>query len=299
MNIQQPNPGPSPRPKPATAPAVARSAAELQVQVGAWRNAGMRIGLVPTMGALHEGHMSLIRAMKQDADRVIVSIFVNPTQFGPGEDFDQYPRDEEADLAKIAATGGNLVYLPGLQEMYPDGATSDVAAGPLGDVMCGKSRPGHFDGVASIVARLLRHCRPDAAIFGEKDYQQLLVIRHMTEALDLPVRIIGAPIVREADGLALSSRNRYLGAGDRASAAALSATLQYLKAQAVADADLRALEAEGCERLLSAGFTRVDYVEFRDGKTLERAEQAGGDTRIFAAAVIGGARLIDNMAVTA
>ncbi len=279
---------------------MARTAAELQARVTAWRSAGLSIGLVPTMGALHRGHLSLIRAMKHAADRVVVSIFVNPTQFGPGEDFEQYPRDEEDDLAKIAATGGDLVYLPGLQEMYPDGARSDVSAGPLGDVMCGESRPGHFDGVASVVARLLRHCLPDTAIFGEKDYQQLLVIRQMTAALDLPVRIVSAPIVREADGLALSSRNRYLGADDRVSAVALSATLGDLAARAGAGAagDLRALEAEGRQRLLAAGFSRVDYVEFRDGLTLQTAQQAGGDTRVFAAAVIGGARLIDNMPAT-
>ncbi len=296
MNIQQP--------KPAATPAIARDAVELQTRVATWRSAGQSIGLVPTMGALHDGHLSLIRAIKDEADRVVVSIFVNPTQFGPGEDFETYPRDTEADLGKITAAGGHLVYLPGLADMYPDGATADISAGPLGDVMCGASRPGHFDGVASVVARLLRQCRPDVAIFGEKDYQQLLVIRQMTEALDLPVRIIAAPIMREPDGLALSSRNRYLGAEDRVSAAALSATLGDLTARARTPAsndgaNLRALEAVGRQRLLAAGFTRVDYVEFRDGTGLQRTGQVTGDTRLFAAAVIGGARLIDNMAVTA
>lgn len=296
MNIQQP--------KPAATPAIARDAVELQTRVATWRSAGQSIGLVPTMGALHDGHLSLIRAIKDEADRVVVSIFVNPTQFGPGEDFETYPRDTEADLGKITAAGGDLVYLPGLADMYPDGATADISAGPLGDVMCGASRPGHFDGVASVVARLLRQCLPDVAIFGEKDYQQLLVIRQMTEALDLPVRIIAAPILREPDGLALSSRNRYLGAEDRVSAAALSATLRDLTARARTPAsndgaNLRALEAEGRQRLLDAGFTRVDYVEFRDGTGLQRTGQVAGDTRLFAAAVIGGARLIDNMAVTA
>ena len=295
MNIQQP--------EPAVTPAIARDAAELKARVAAWRSAGLSIGLVPTMGALHDGHLSLIRAMKGEADRAIVSIFVNPTQFGPGEDFETYPRDTEADVGKITAAGGDLVYLPALGDMYPDGATADISAGPLGDVMCGESRPGHFDGVASVVARLLRQCLPDIAIFGEKDYQQLLVIRHMTATLNLPVRIIAAPIVREPDGLALSSRNRYLGAEDRVSAAALSATLRDLAARAGTPASndgasLRALEAEGRQRLLAAGFTRVDYLDFRDGDRLHSAEQAGGDTRVFAAAVIGGARLIDNMAVT-
>ncbi|MCH8863245.1 MAG: pantoate--beta-alanine ligase [Proteobacteria bacterium] len=296
MNIQPP--------KPAATPAIARDAVELQAHVATWRSAGQSIGLVPTMGALHDGHLSLIRAIKGEADRVVVSIFVNPTQFGPGEDFKTYPRDTEADLGKITAAGGDLVYLPGLGDMYPDGVTSDISAGPLGDVMCGASRPGHFDGVASVVARLLRQCLPDVAIFGEKDYQQLLVIRHMTATLNLPVRIIAAPILRQPDGLALSSRNRYLSAEDRVSAAALSATLRDLAARAGTPASndgasLRALEAEGRQRLLDAGFTRVDYLDFRDGNRLERAEQASGDTRVFAAAVIGGARLIDNMAVTA
>lgn len=293
MNIHQPE-------TPATAtcaPSIARNAADLQARVTAWRSAGSSVGLVPTMGALHEGHLSLIRAIRQETDRVVVSIFVNPTQFGPGEDFDQYPRDTDADVDKIFAAGGDLVYLPRLGDIYPDGTIADVSAGPLGDVMCGESRPGHFDGVTSVVARLLRQCAPDAAIFGEKDYQQLLVIRRMTAALELPVRIMSAPIVRETSGLALSSRNRYLSATDRASAAALSATLADLAVRAKAGEALRALEAEGGQRLLAAGFERIDYLEFRDGNSLRRAEQADSDTRIFAAAVIGGARLIDNMPV--
>lgn len=296
MNARQPKPLKAPANVP---PPIVGSAGELQGRVAAWRRAGFSVGLVPTMGALHDGHLSLIRAVKNKADKIIVSIFVNPTQFGPDEDFDRYPRDRDSDMAKITATGGDLVYMPGLQDIYPGGTTADVSAGPLGDIMCGISRPGHFDGVASVVARLLRQCLPDIAIFGEKDYQQLLIIRQITAALNLPVRIIAAPIIREADGLALSSRNSYLSAGDRVSAAALSATLSELAARAAsAGANLRALETEGGESLLAAGFERVDYLQFRDGARLQRAAQAGKDTRLFGAAVIGGVRLIDNMAVT-
>lgn len=289
MNIHQP--------EPTTAPAIVRTAAELQTHIAAWRSAGLTIGLVPTMGALHDGHLSLIERMRDEADKIIVSLFVNPTQFGPNEDFERYPRDEDDDLAKITASGGDLAYLPGIAEIYPGGAVSDVSAGPLGDVLCGRSRPGHFGGVASVVARLLGQCAPDMAIFGEKDYQQLLVIRNMAAALNLPVRIIGAPIVREADGMALSSRNRYLDADDRASAVALSATLRDLAAKAADSRDLRALEAEGSERILAAGFERVDYLEFRDGRTLEAVKQINPDSRVFGAAVIANVRLIDNMPV--
>lgn len=293
MNIHNPDP--------ITTPVVVRNVAELRAQVANWRSTGLTVGLVPTMGALHDGHLSLIRRMRAETDKVIVSLFVNPTQFGPNEDFKIYPRDEDNDLAKIAATGGDMAYVPEIAEIYPDGAVSDTSAGPLGDVLCGKSRPGHFDGVVSVVARLFRQCTPDAAIFGEKDYQQLLILRNMAATLELEIRIIGAPIVREADGMALSSRNRYLNAEDRTTAAALSATLRDLAARAKSDesndADLRALEGEGRERLLAAGFESVSYLEFRDGRTLDTVKQVGPETRIFGAAVIADVRLIDNMPV--
>lgn len=278
-------------------PTVARTVAELRARLEAWRRAGDSIGLVPTMGALHAGHLSLIRKMCAEANRVVVSIFVNPAQFGPNEDYGKYPRQEAEDLEKIGAIGAHLAFIPSVEEMYPEGFDTTVSVPGLSACLCGATRPGHFDGVATVVAKLLLQCRPDAAIFGEKDYQQLLVIRRLVRDLDMPVRILSGPTTREDDGLALSSRNAYLGPRNRKKAAALPETLKDLCARAAEGEDLARLEKAGCKALLEAGFSDVDYLEFRSGKDLAKLKKIGPAARLFAAARIGGTRLIDNMPV--
>jgi len=266
---------------------------DLRTSVAPWRGQGLKIGLVPTMGALHAGHLSLVTQMRAASDRVVVSIFVNPTQFGAGEDFESYPREPQKDLEKLAAV--DLVYMPTVAEMYPEGNVTLAANPGLANVLCGKFRPGHFDGVATIVSKLFLQVQPDAAIFGEKDFQQLLVIRRMTADLALPVKVLSAPTVREADGLALSSRNAYLNKNERKIAASLSATLTRLIEKARAGKDLRDLEKDGEVALVQGGFNRVDYIEFREDDTLSLSPEAGPKTRLFGAAHIGTTRLIDNM----
>jgi len=266
---------------------------DLRASVAPWRGQGLKIGLVPTMGALHAGHLSLVTQMRAASDRVVVSIFVNPTQFGAGEDFESYPREPQKDLEKLAAV--DLVYMPTVSEMYPEGNVTLAANPGLANVLCGKFRPGHFDGVATIVSKLFLQVQPDAAIFGEKDFQQLLVIRRMTADLALPVKVLSAPTVREADGLALSSRNAYLNKNERKIAASLSATLTRLIEKARAGKDLRDLEKDGEVALVQGGFNRVDYIEFREDDTLSLSPEAGPKTRLFGAAHIGTTRLIDNM----
>jgi pantoate--beta-alanine ligase len=253
----------------------------LRVQLSAWRAAGARVGLVPTMGALHAGHLSLAEQIRKRADRVVVSIFVNPAQFAPHEDFDRYPRALEADLDKLGSRA-DLVFAPPVREMYPEGFATSIEVGGPSQGLETDFRPHFFAGVATVVAKLLIAAMPDAAIFGEKDYQQLLVIRRLTEDLGLPIAILGAPIVREADGLAMSSRNAYLTAGQRAVAGRMNAILK----EAVSEAAAR-------EALLDAGFDSVDYVAIRDAATLGPA--GDGPKRILAAAKIGATRLIDNM----
>src|ERR1700722_5312636 len=194
---------------------VARSVGELRLHVAAWRAAGERVGLVPTMGALHAGHMALVAAARARCQRTVASIFVNPKQFGPREDFSTYPRPESDDLAKLTQAGADLAFIPAVEEIYPEGFATTISVGGPSEGLCGAHRPGHFDGVATVVAKLLIQAAPDAAFFGEKDYQQLMVVRRMTQDLNLPVEIVGVPTVREADGLALSSRNVYLSAEER------------------------------------------------------------------------------------
>jgi pantoate--beta-alanine ligase len=273
------------------APLVARSVAELRAAVSGWRRAGDRIGLVPTMGALHEGHLTLAAALrKAGADRVMFSIFVNPTQFGPNEDFSRYPRREAEDLAKLAAIGADLAYLPTVGEIYPEGfAFSIVPSGPIVADLEAAVRPGHFAGVATVVAKLLIQAAPDLAAFGEKDYQQLLVVRRLVRDLDLPTEILPVPTVRDRDGLALSSRNAYLGTPQLAVARRLNRIL----AEIAADPSL--LPA-GPDRLRDAGFDAVDYLVLRDAETL--AEPAPGRPRRLIAAVrLGATRLLDNLPV--
>lgn len=254
-----------------------------------------RIAMVPTMGALHAGHVSLVSEAKKQADHVVVSIFVNPTQFAPHEDFDAYPRTLEADLAKLGGDA-DIVFAPSAREMYPQGyATTVTVAGPAHGLES-DFRPHFFAGVATVVAKLLLAAMPDIAVFGEKDYQQLLVVKQLVRDLALPMNIVGAPTLREADGLAMSSRNAYLAPQERQIAGSLNLILKEAIAQAHRG-DLRAAEAGAIEALWKAGFSHVDYVAIRDAETLEHITGLDRPARILAAAKIGKTRLIDNMAI--
>jgi pantoate--beta-alanine ligase len=271
----------------------------LRKQVREWRAGGARIGLVPTMGSLHEGHMSLLEAARQRADRVIVSVFVNPLQFGPGEDFERYPRTPEDDKRLLADTGCDLLFMPTVKEIYPDGPSATlVTVKLLSEILCGAVRPGHFDGVATVVAKLFGIVQPDLAVFGEKDYQQLAIIRRMTADLDLPVMIEGAPTVRSPDGLAMSSRNRYLRDTERAVAPRIYATLQAMAERiAAGERAFALLEAQGAAELRLAGM-QPDYFEIRDAATLLEPTSDSLELVILTAARLGKARLIDNLRVT-
>ncbi len=276
-----------------------RTIDELRAAVRAWRreDPDAAIGLVPTMGALHEGHLSLVGHALSHARLVIATIFVNPTQFGPGEDLASYPRDEARDAAMLEEAGCDLLFAPAPGEVYPPGFATEVRVRGLTDVLCGAHRQGHFDGVTQVVSKLLNQAQADVAVFGEKDWQQLAVIRRMTRDLDIPTRILGAPTQREPDGLAMSSRNRYLDAEQRQVAANLNRVLAAAGESAAAGADPREAEASAVSALIAAGFDRVDYVEIRDGETLEQVSVPDGRSRIFGAARLGRARLIDNMAL--
>ena len=279
-------------------PPVVETVADLRARIAGWRkDESARIGLVPTMGALHEGHLSLVREMKARTDRVAASIFVNPAQFAPHEDFDRYPRNMKDDLAKLATTRADLVFAPGVAEMYPHGfATGIEVAGPSAGLET-DFRPHFFGGVATVVAKLLIAAMPDIAIFGEKDYQQLLVIRRLTVDLGLPIEIIGGAIVREPDGLAMSSRNAYLKPDERRIAGKLNLVLKDLAARARSGETIPSAEAAGKTALLEAGFNSVDYVAIRDAETLEKIETLSRPARILAAAKVGATRLIDNFGV--
>jgi len=276
---------------------VVRTAAELRAKVRAWRGIGLKVGLVPTMGALHDGHLTLVRLAGEKAEKVAASIFVNPRQFGPNEDFSKYPRTEAADLKLLEGAGAALAFLPSVEEMYPKDFATTVAVAALAKPLCGVFRPGHFEGVATVVAKLLIAAEADFAVFGEKDYQQLLVIRRMAKDLSIPTEILSGPTFREPDGLAASSRNAYLKGDERVIARVLPKTLLTLIRQAREGRDLRDLARKGCEVLLRNGFTSVDYLEFRSGTNLSDAPDVQPDTRLFAAAWIGKTRLIDNMKV--
>lgn len=269
--------------------------------LAAWRDdAGGRIGLVPTMGNLHAGHMALVAAARARCDRVVTSIFVNPLQFGPGEDLDSYPRTLAADLAALETAGVDVVFTPSVETMYPDGGRSATRVQVAGvtDILCGARRPGHFDGVATVVAKLFNLVRPDTAFFGEKDYQQLAVIRQMVADLCMNIDIAGVPIEREADGLALSSRNGYLSAAERRRAPALAAALrECVDRLAAGERDFAALERQGTARLAEAGFD-PDYFEIRSA-ALTPPDAGTRVFRVLAAGHLGRARLIDNMGVSA
>jgi pantoate--beta-alanine ligase len=255
-----------------------------------------RVAVVMTMGALHEGHAALLRAARAEADHVIATIFVNPLQFGPNEDLDKYPRTLDADLALCREAGVDVVFTPTNDEMYPDGPPSvRVAGGPVATILEGASRPGHFDGMLTVVLKLLHLTRPDVAFFGQKDYQQLTLIKAMVRDLDLPVEIVGVPTVREGDGLALSSRNRYLSAEQRAAALALSAALRAGAAAADAGADAAGTLGAARAAIDAAAGVAVDYLELTD--PMLGPAPARGPARLLVAAKVGATRLIDNLAV--
>ena len=276
---------------------VARTIAQARLAIGAARCAAKSVGCVPTMGALHEGHLSLIRRAREECGCVVVTIFVNPTQFPPGEDLDKYPRQEEQDLALAEAEGVDLVFAPSVEEMYPSGCLTTVHVAELTEVLCGPHRPGHFDGVATVVAKLLSITTPERAYFGSKDYQQLLVIRRMVQDLNLPVEIIGCPTVREPDGLVLSSRNAYLSDEERRAAPALHRAL--LAGTRVAKRGGTAAEVEEGVRAALASEPRfqLQYAEARRPDTLERDDLPGPPMVIAVAAFLGSTRLIDNVLV--
>jgi pantoate--beta-alanine ligase len=276
-----------------------RTVAELRAQVAAWRHDGLKVSFVPTMGALHEGHLSLVRHALARADRAMASIFVNPTQFSPVEDLTRYPRDEAGDLERLAEAGAHLAFIPDVAEMYAPGFATWVRVDGLSEGLCASVRPHHFGGVATVVTKLLNQAGADLALFGEKDYQQLLVVRRLARDLDIPTEIVGAPTVREPDGLAMSSRNRYLTPEARRIATALFRVLGET-AEALRDGQPAAQRLEAArQRLLADGFTSVDYVELRDGETLAPLHHVDGSrpARLLAAAHLGPVRLIDNLAV--
>ncbi|MDA0239145.1 MAG: pantoate--beta-alanine ligase [Proteobacteria bacterium] len=274
---------------------IVRTVADLRTRISAWRAAGDRIGLIPTMGSLHEGHFSLVAASRAVTDRTCATLFVNPKQFGPNEDFETYPRDEKTDAAALGARGADLLYIPDRDEIYPDGFATAVTVAGIGDKLEGVFRPGFFTGVATVVAKLLLQAAPDDAFFGEKDFQQLCVVRRLTQDLNIPVEIHGCAIVREADGLALSSRNAYLSAPERAIAPTLQQALISFRDKlqdgvAVGDAAEQAREI-----VLAAGFAKIDYLSLYDPTTFEEAGDLTPGARILAAAWLGTTRLIDNI----
>ena len=278
---------------------VVRTIAELRQVISGWKRQGFTVGFVPTMGALHEGHLALVREAGERADRVVASVFVNPTQFAAHEDLGSYPRQEARDAELLAAAGYALMYAPAVEEMYPADATTTVSVGAPAEGLEGDFRPQMFGGVALVVAKLLNQVQPDVAVFGEKDYQQLIVVNRMVRDLDIPVQIVGMPTVRDGHGLALSSRNAYLSADQLTVARRLNGVLAEAGAKASAGGALPAIEAEARDALLKAGFSHVDYVAVRRADDL--GEFAGGTVdgtaRVLAAAWLGKTRLIDNMAV--
>jgi pantoate--beta-alanine ligase len=274
-------------------PKIVTTVAELRTALAALKPA--RIGMVPTMGALHDGHVSLVTEARKHADHVVVSIFVNPTQFAPNEDFDAYPRTLDADVEKLAG-GAAIVFAPNAREMYPSGYATTITVGGPSAGLETDFRPHFFAGVATVVAKLLIAALPDIAVFGEKDYQQLLVVKRLALDLGLPTRIIGAPTLREPDGLARSSRNAYLGATERGIAGRMNVILQDAIARAKTG-DVRGAENSARAALTDAGFDTVDYVAVRDAETLAVIDTLERPARILAAAKIGKTRLIDNMAV--
>ncbi len=283
---------------PAVAVEIIETVRSMQARSDAWRSAGETIALVPTMGAFHEAHLSLMREGRRRADRLVVSLFVNPTQFGPGEDYDAYPRDLVADLKATEGIGLDVLFHPLAGEMYPAGYATSVEVEELTETLCGPSRPGHFRGVATVVAKLFQAVRPHVALFGEKDFQQLAVIRRMAADLHFEIEIVGIPIVREKDGLAMSSRNMYLSADERKTALSLSRSLDIAR-RMIADGERDALLI--VERLQkeieSAGPCTIDYVSVADPETMAYKTTVDGPVLVALAVKVGRARLIDNTVV--
>jgi pantoate--beta-alanine ligase len=278
--------------------ALASSPAELRAILDPWRAAGSSIALVPTMGALHDGHMALVHEAAARADKVVVSIFVNPAQFAPHEDLARYPRPFESDRENLERSSTvHLIYAPAVGDMYPTGFTTKVSLDGPARGLESDFRPHFFAGVATVVTKLFVQCRPDMTIFGEKDYQQLLVVKRLSRDLDLGVEVVGIPTIREADGLALSSRNVYLAPDQRKIAGRLNQVLLDIGARVRLGIAVPQAEAEGAAALIGAGFDRVDYVAIRDAETLVPLRELAGPARVLAAARIGGVRLIDNRAV--
>lgn len=271
---------------------------DLRAQVKAWKAEGQRVGFVPTMGALHEGHLSLVQTALSHADRVIASIYVNPAQFAPNEDFDAYPRTLESDAAKLAEAGCHLLYAPQNATMYPDGFATSVTIGGPGEELESEARPHFFSGVATVVSKLFNQVQPDCAVFGEKDYQQLLVIRQLVRDMNFDIEIIGAETLREPDGLAMSSRNAYLSASDRERAGQLNVILRTLADHIAKGAPIKQALTTARQKACDV-FDRVDYLEVRDANTLKSLDSLndGISARVLAAVRVGQTRLIDNMAV--
>ena len=277
-------------------PSVIRTSREMKKVSGGCAAARAKLGFVPTMGALHAGHLSLVEEAVARADVTVVSVFVNPSQFGPGEDFDRYERDFEGDLEKLAACGVDYLFHPAAEEVYPDGFQTAVSVGELGDRLCGPARPGHFDGVATVVLKLFNMVRPDFAVFGRKDYQQLAIVRRMVRDFDMDVEIVGMPTKRESDGLAMSSRNAYLGAEQRTRAAAINRALREVAGRFEKGCvDCPTLLSAAREVLRAAKINDIDYLEIADPETLEYRSAAARGDLVAVAARIGTTRLIDNI----
>jgi pantoate--beta-alanine ligase len=281
-----------------TMPRTVRKTEALRCEVAAARRKGKRIGFVPTMGCLHEGHLSLVREARRASDLVVASIFVNPRQFGPAEDYQRYPRDLRRDRAMLAEAGCDIIFYPGVEEMYPPGFTTAVRIEGLRDVFCGEARPGHFDGVAVVVLKLLLAVMPDVAFFGEKDYQQLVIIKSLARDLGLPIEIVGLPTVRDKDGLALSSRNAYLSKEERITATSLFRSLELARLMiAGGERRSRTVRNSLTSLMVDAGVTKVDYVAVVEPATLEPVPYITSAVRVMVAAWVGSTRLIDNIAV--
>ncbi|MEX3010997.1 pantoate--beta-alanine ligase [Hoeflea sp. TYP-13] len=276
---------------------IVRTVAELRKTVAGWRRDGANVAVVPTMGALHEGHLSLVQAARKDADRVIVTLFVNPKQFNNASDLSGYPRTEESDAAKLAPLGTDLLYAPGVDEIYPEGFSTNISVDGVSQGLCGAHRPGHFDGVATVVTKLFLQTGADLAYFGEKDFQQLQVVKQLVRDLDIPIEVVGCPTVREEDGLAMSSRNVHLSEPQRRSAPSKSEILFDVARRLSRGAPVDETLASGKQAILDAGFDEVEYLELRADEGLLPIDRLDRPARLLSAAWLGETRLIDNVKV--